>query len=152
MEGIKAGYAENSGHGGNTSIHSYPQKDKLIQIAEEYLANQPRVDLGNGMFTDLDLEFHVDLLVDKAINEKELRKQSSRLGKLQLKNIVIVDQKEYGAFISGTGRSLAMQTYTYKVPISSLPIETLKNEVAKIKSTLKAGQIIINKGPAFDSI
>ena len=152
VEGLKAGYAENSGHGGSTTIHPYPNKNKLIQIAEEYLSKQPKVDLGNGIVIDMDLEFHIDNLVEKAILNKELVHQLTRVKRLTLKNIVVVDQKEYEAFSAGKATSLGMQTHKFKIPISDIPVETLKQHVAKIKSSLKAGQIILNSGPAFKAV
>lgn len=151
IEGIKAGAAKNNGHGGETSIYSYPGKEKLIAIAEDYLKKQPQVDLGNGVLITLNLEFFVDDLVDKAIQEKEIKRYTANLKRMMTKQIIIVNKQEYEDFIQGKRQDLTMDTMKFIIPLSQVPESTLHTGLAKIKARLKPGEMILNTGPNFDS-
>lgn len=86
INGKKSGYAENQGHGGNTSYHANEGCRDIIKQAEEYCKTLPAHKASFGDI-EIDLEFFIDLLLDDHIKEKETKKVAKQLEKDSKKGI-----------------------------------------------------------------
>ena len=82
INGIKAGYAKNDGHGGCTEYHAHTGHRDLIEQAEEYCLTLPPIVYEadkhmKGFTIDMNLENFIDELVTKHLAgnfEKKLKK------------------------------------------------------------------------------
>lgn len=80
IDGVKVGYAQNDGRGGDTyiqAIEPYDRNRKLIQDAEEYCKTLPPETYEyNGTTRELTmrLDFYIDKLVDKSVMDKQYAK------------------------------------------------------------------------------
>lgn len=132
VDDVKSGYAKNAGHGGNTHIMPYdgPVAKEKIKAAEVYCKSLPDVD-----DLKMNLEFFVDLLIDKEIEKKEMKK----VEKLFSKGIV------YGIKGSNQYRIVSWKGHTIE-SILKLPNgkETLQNAINKVKAKLEPNETIWN--------
>ena len=100
VNGIKCGYAENSGKGGCTSYHNEgtQQSRELLKQAEEYCLGLPPDKWENNgkIYTfKMDLETYLDNLAFKMINDINRQKEARKMRKNMEKAILIGNDKEY---------------------------------------------------------
>ena len=134
VDGIKVAICENGGYGGSTLISSFDEKtQRYVNEAEEYCKTLPSV---KAFGTDLpmNLEFFVDLLVEKEVKEKERKSFEKKIMNATFKSVV------YG--VKGSG-SFRMAGYPGK-PLHELSPELLKSLVDGVKKKLKPGETIFN--------
>lgn len=77
VNGKKAGYAKNDGHGGCTFIRAYPEQRELFNEAENWLLEQPQINIGTKeqpYMVDSDMETKVDSLFEEWLDKKEQKK------------------------------------------------------------------------------
>ena len=77
IDGKKAAYCKNDGHGGSTNYTPYTNQRSLIEQAESYAKNQPDiiVDLG---YKAISLNSTLEMIIDTAIEEQLLAKEKKR--------------------------------------------------------------------------
>lgn len=100
VNGIKCGYAENTGKGGCTSYHNEgtQQSRELLRQAEEYCLELPPDKWENNgkIYTfKMDLETYIDNLAFKMINDINKQKDARKMRKNMEKAILIGNDKEY---------------------------------------------------------
>ena len=100
VNGIKCGYAENSGKGGCTSYHheGTEQSRNLIRQAEDYCLTLPPMEYeynGEKYAFDMNLHTYLDNLADEMIKAKNKEKDDQKLRKEMQKGIVIGTDNEY---------------------------------------------------------
>jgi len=99
VNGKKAGYCENDGHGGCTYYNGYDLKGKeLIAKADQWLSEQPSIlhDIGSTRIEiKSNLENLIDVMVNDYINAKEAEKFEKKLKKDMLKYIVFKSPNGY---------------------------------------------------------
>lgn len=90
IDGKKVGYAENSGHGGPTDYRAdKPEFNEIIERAEEYCKNLPPHESSfGGDPLPMDLEFFIDLLVDKEINDRAMKAALKRVEKKFINHLI----------------------------------------------------------------
>lgn len=100
VNGIKCGYAENTGKGGCTSYHNEgtEQSRELLKQAEIYCLGLPPDKWENNgkIYTfKMDLETYIDNLAFKMINDINKQKDARKMRKNMEKAILIGNDKEY---------------------------------------------------------
>lgn len=140
IDGKPVGEAGNDGKGGATYYRaSHHDFIPLIKQAEEYCRQLPPYKFGNGPDLPMDLEFYLDLIVEKHIEQKLIMQLQKKRLKDQKDRLIYGTEKEYRA------------TYWRGNP-GKIPIETmlkhyrdiLISKIAEIKATLKPGEKILN--------
>lgn len=88
IDGRKAGYAKNDGHGGCTEYHSYPSFHDAILKAHEFLAEQADIVYPNSDGTgEFSVKSNMENWIDFQIANKENEKFQKKLQKDMLKGI-----------------------------------------------------------------
>jgi len=137
VNGIKAGYAYNDGHGGSTGYNYYPGKRGEIKDAEEYCNSLPdgSFSYGDKVVTyKMNLERFIDDEIDKYVKKKEDERLEKRLKKDMLKGIVYGTKNNY-KLVSWGGYTLE-QLLNHKSGIMVVKL--------KIKDLKKKGETILN--------
>jgi len=140
IDGKPVGEAGNDGKGGTTYYRaSHHDFIPLIKQAEEYCRQLPPYKFGNGPDLPMDLEFYLDLIVEKHIEQKVAMQMQKKRLKDQKDSIIFGTEKEY------------LRTY-WRSKTGKVPIETMLNnhrdilisKIAEVKSNLKPGERILN--------
>jgi len=140
INGVKAAFAKNDGHGGPTYYANVGQilNAKLVSQAEEWAKAQPdhKYESSHGMkefSVKMDLEHYIDLLVASQ-EEKQM------LAKRQVAGLVVgvPGSEQLSIFKIRQTRGLPKRT------IANLSIENLKSLVANVTKQLKPGERILN--------
>lgn len=98
INGIKCGYAENSGKGGCTSYHNEgtQQSRELMKQAEEYCLTLPPYYIGKNDFViNMSLEHYIDNLAYELIKKKDDEAIAKKLNKEMQKAILIGTDTQY---------------------------------------------------------
>ncbi len=140
IDGKPVGEAGNDGKGGATYYRpSHHDFIPLIKQAEEYCRQLPPYKFGNGPDLPMDLEFYLDLIVEKHIEQKLIMQMQKKRLKDQKDRLIYGTETEYRA------------TYWRGNP-GKIPIETmlkhyrdiLISKIAEVKSKLEPGERILN--------
>jgi len=132
VDGKKCGYCKNSGQGGCTEYHSYPENRDLFNKTEKWLLNQPDINIGSvtdPYMVTCNMESKVDQLFENWLNKKS----EDRRKKKMLNHIM------WGV---PNGSS-----YTYvklPKPIKDIPHIVLQSYLNKLKGDFKEGQVFLN--------
>jgi hypothetical protein len=155
VDGVKAGYAENHGHGGNTNYDYYGDRGtpvgdrnkKLIETAEAYAKSLPAehvTEIGGQPVEPFDIQPTLEHMIDRLVEEHDIAKHKERtqkqLQKRMQSNIVFGKPggEEY-RYIGWTGRTL--------VDIAALPNgkKAIEDLIARVKTTkMQKGDVILN--------
>lgn len=105
VNGNKLASCENDGHGASTNVLFFPEKRELGEEIRAFLKTQPKIKPeGYDFEFDLDMEYIVDELLSKHLQEKEHQKMMRRT----LKALLFKD-KEGGYYeISWKNKSLTI--------------------------------------------
>jgi len=76
VDGKLFGEAKNHGRGGCTNIWVEPSMREVQPLVEAYCKNLPPLEV-DGMTLPMDLEFHIDLLAEQKVREKQLKRSLS---------------------------------------------------------------------------
>lgn len=130
IDGKKVGYCENRGTGGSTDYHGNSKEDNaIIAKAEEYCKTLPKVKY-NDMEWEQSLEGVIDDCLDAYLKEKEENKRK----KMHLKGICYgVPERPSYRYVSWSKKTLAQ--------VDKI---SLQRAYDKVKSELKAGEVIFN--------
>ncbi len=146
INGKKVGYAKNHGIGGPTDYAADPFHDqeanKLIQEAEKWCQQLPpeKSDFSD-MSLPMDLEFYLDILVEKFLLEKDSKKKTKRMAthilfgdKLRYIEVTwgknwpiskMIERPDGQAMIRKTLAELKVKYPTYKLLNTNIPQELL---------------------------
>lgn len=128
----KVGYAKNDGRGGETEVRGYSKTDnELIAEAEAYCKDLPKYTWeSNGKTHEIDmsLDFFIDELVQKFIEDKEFKKHMNKIKK-SFKSVIV-----YGIPDGDGFKELSGMYWRNKKPLSEIPVNVLQNGVDKIKA------------------
>jgi len=144
INGIQAGHAKNSGHGGSTDYyHNNDKGRELIHKAEAYCKGLPDKQFPKDQYMEafsipMSLEQYIDDLVNDYIEKKEQASFAKKLNKAMERGIV------FG--IAGESfTTLAFTTPFAKVLDHPKATEIIKNAIInKVLPELKDGNIILN--------
>ena len=130
VNGVKAGYAKNSGQGGCTDCRAHFEHRDLFAQAEKYLSTLPPTKLPGYTF---ELESNMENLVDELF-EKWLKEQANKkVAKKMESAIIILLENGNMNLISWPKRKL-----------SEVPLQNLQAVYDKTKNNLKPREEIIN--------
>ena len=150
----KVGTCKNSGQGGSTDI--YPEYStnedrtkyfrKKIKQAEAFCKTLPGIKSSFGdKDLEMDLEFFVDLEVEKELRKKDAQKILKRIDKDCLKHIVIMSKKVHDNFIAGKSSEIPYKLFGWKRLIADVPTEVIIKQLPNIKAQLIGDEFIYNK-------
>lgn len=143
VDGVHMGYASNRGHGGNTNITFVNGQKELYFKAVKYCASLPKHQSEFGPM-DMDLEFFIDLLVEKEDHKKQEQANARRLLRDYDKGIVI------GVKGSNTYSMITWKGHTVKSLMSTIVGQNmLKKALENIKAKLKPNETIWNTNINF---
>lgn len=141
IDGTKAGYASNRGHGGSTDYNhlNTDTSRMLIKNAEKFCAAMAPIDLGmSGRTIPMTLEHYIDELVYAEDSKKEIKKFEAKTAKACLTGICYgIKGKEFRSR-GWKGRTIAQVLNTLDGP------HHVAKLIADIKSTLKPNEEILN--------
>lgn len=154
VEGIKIATCTNRGNGGSTDIflNYTKEKDKekyreLLKKAEAFAKTLPGVKSEfkkNGLLP-MDLEFFVDLAVEKDLAQAHIKRFVKKLEKDCLNNIVMINKKQLDEFLEGGTIQPGYKMVGWKGrPINTIPADVIKQQLPAVKARLKEGEIIYN--------
>lgn len=135
INGKKAGYCSNYGHGGPTDFHAYDDAGKeLIKEAEAYAKTLPPVELGEELGS---VPKDLESVIDDLLYQHQLKKDLKRYEK---KNIVFGNPK------TGSIQTLGWQgSHTIEgMKQSEAGRTAIQKVVDKILTELKPGEFILN--------
>lgn len=132
VNGKKFAECGNGGHGAPTDIRVFPECKGLAQEIEVFLKTQPKVKLeGCDFELDRDMELIVDTLLQKLLDEKEMRKIKAKTKKS------LVFRKPDGDHIVVSWKN---QTIATMIAVTG-GSEALKKVIVK---EVTAGNVLIN--------
>lgn len=154
VNGKRAGYAKNSGHGEETHVSHFSETRDLFKSAEAFCKLLPPYSTpGLTNPIPMDLALFVDNLLETYLVKLDQEKALRKLDKLTEKKIVILNEKEFNDFKKGTSSALSYRTINYKRNLSECSPESLKIEIGRVKkSVLAPGEIIYNDFSYLDMI
>ncbi|MBT2559809.1 hypothetical protein J7E50_17960 [Pedobacter sp. ISL-68] len=142
IEGRKAGTASNTGHGGPTGYRADDEKGKkLIERAEAWCKTLPPDKFrseGKDYSFEMNLESHIDKLLDKWLDERDLKRFQTRIKK----------EMERGVVVGIPNESYSL--WRFKMPLANYlknasGLQVIKRAlVNEILPTLREGRIILN--------
>lgn len=142
IDGRKAGTTSNAGHGGPTGYSADDENGKkLIKKAEAWCKTLPPekfMSEGKEYSFEMNLESHIDKLLDKWLNERDLKRFQSRIKREMERGIVVGIPNE------------SYSLWRFKMPIANYianpkGLEVIKNVLINdIIPTLQEGKIILN--------
>lgn len=134
----KLAACSNSGHGGSTDIHFFPQYTQIGRKIENFLETQPKIKCeGCDFEMDLNLEYIVDELVTELLKAKGLKKLMKQTGKY----LVFRNPK-------GTYYQIGWKKYKVDELLKTRPgQDMLKNTIA---IHVSKGNILINENIPAD--
>mgnify|MGYP006935479427 CR=1 FL=1 len=140
IDGKPVGEAGNDGKGGATYYRaSHHDFIPLIKEAEKYCIQLPPVKYAEGDTLPMDLEFYLDLIVEKHIEQKEIiRLQKKRLTMQKDSLIFGTETKFSGVFWRGNPGKIPIETMLKHYR------DILISKIAEVKSNLKPGERILN--------
>ena len=100
IDGVKCANASNHGHGGSTNILALkPEFRSKIEQAEAYCKTLPP-EVHSWGTVNIDLEYFIDKLMDKHLNDKENKRFEQKKQKAMVNKIVLSneDGNEYATF------------------------------------------------------
>ena len=129
----------NSGHGGPTDVHIFPECRAFGNEVEEFLSKQPKIKCEEYDFEmDCDLEYVVDELVQKLLEAKEMKRIMNKT-----KNSLVFKGVD-GEYYTMGWKSKALTELIVKHPIGRESIKkTIAEQVAK-------GSVLINENIPSD--
>ena len=135
VNGVKAGYAKNDGHGGCTFYNAYENKRDLIEQAEKHCLTLPPY--VSGTFTlPMNLEMFIDNIIDDEVNKKEVAKFEKKKVTAMAKNLIFnKGEKDRFSMIAWKGVTIAQMV---SVPNGK---DILSKKIAELK---KDGYTILN--------
>lgn len=135
VDGKKVAECKNDGLGGSTDIYAYPNMYEMLKKTEDYCKTLPPYIFESGLTLDMDLSMVIDDLVEKFVNERELKKHLKKLEKNCLKGIC------YGT--TDCYHTLTWKNHTIesllKIPKGRTVIQL------KLKELINEGKDILNK-------
>lgn len=135
VNGKKLADCENDGHGGSTNVRFFPEACKLGDEIEAFLKTQPKIKPeGYDFEFDLDLEYIVDDLLYKHLQEKERQKMMRKTEK----SLIFKDTDGGYYHISWQNKQLTIDTLL-KMPKGR---ESIKSIIAR--ETAK-GAVLVNE-------
>jgi hypothetical protein len=138
VNGKKAGYCNNDGHGGCTNVHVDNQKE-----VEEYCKSLPAIDFG-GLKVDSNLENVVDMLFEEWLKEKSRKDLKKKLKKFMLTGICIEEENGFSVMTFKLGGKVMLLSDLFKV-------EKYVENIRQTCMTLKAdGKTILNTNLPFE--
>ncbi len=137
VNGKKAGYCKNDGHGGNTYVHVENRNE-----VEDYCKSLPPIDFG-GLMVDSNLENLVDMLFEDWLKEKSKKDLKKKLEKAMLKGICIEEENGFSVMTFKLGGKVMLLSDLFKV-------EKFVEAIRQTCMTLKAdGKTILNTNLPF---
>jgi hypothetical protein len=137
VNGKKAGYCKNDGHGGNTNVRIENQNE-----VEEYCKSLPAIDFG-GLMVDSNLENVVDMLFEEWLKEKSRKDLKKKLKKFMLTGICIEEENGFSVMTFKLGGKVMLLSDLFKV-------EKYVENIRQTCMTLKAdGKTILNTNLPF---
>jgi hypothetical protein len=130
INGVKAGYAKNSGHGGCTDCRAHFEHKDLFAKAEKHLLTLPPKKLPGYTF---ELESNMENLVDELFENWLKAKDNKKLEKKMESNFLVRRADGNIALSGWKNRTLAQ-----------MPLPALQMTYDNIKKQLKTGETIIN--------
>lgn len=135
VNGKKLADCENDGHGGSTNVRFFPETCKLGDEIEAFLKTQPKIKPeGYDFEFDLDLEYIVDDLLYKHLQEKERQKMMRKTEK----SLLFKDTDGGYYHISWQNKKLTIDTLL-KIPKGR---ESIKNIIAR---EMAKGAVLVNE-------
>ena len=138
INGKKVGYCKNTGQGGCTDYHGdYSSNDAttkrnnaLITEAEAYCKALPKTKWKQMEFAQ-SLESVIDDLLENWLEAKEVKKFEKKMLTCILVGSADDNRNQYSY-------------YNFKRPLSDFTPKQLQDSISRIKTNLKAGQVILN--------
>lgn len=154
VDGIKTANCSNRGQGGSTDITSLyfeneikmKKSRELLAKAEAFAKTLPGIksDFSKKLLS-MNLEFYVDLEIEKDLSSAEIKRNLKNIDKQCLKSIVIISKKKLEDFKSGKSVEIPYKLVGWKRPIADVPVETIKKQLPAVKLQLKGDEFIYNK-------
>lgn len=133
VNGMKLADCGNDGHGGSTDIRFFPECTEMGRTIESFLRTQPKVKpRGFDMELDFNLEYIIDELVQKLLEERELKKIKSKTKS----NLVFKDTK--GGYFKISWKKHTIDTLLSSPAGCKILKNTIQTEVSK-------GNVLINE-------
>lgn len=141
LDNKKVGFYRNSGNGGMGSLDAYsikedykPNREKIKEI-NVLISKLPKVKSGylNDVLLDIDIDWVIEELVEYSKFEK-LMKKAILFGKDEKSNVFGLSFPNQYKIVSWKGIT----------DINKLNTIQLKNEIEKVKKSLKEGEVIFN--------
>lgn len=156
INGELVALCDNSGKGGETDIRAYPKHEtregydkvrKIIAEAEAYAKTLPGVpsSFSDDKLLPMSLDFWVDLEVDKFAQVKDREKIIKRIDKACETKVLIFNKKEFESFMAGKTLEMSQREWSFKKPLSSFPVDYLKEQINGIKNRISSEEFIYNK-------
>lgn len=154
VNGIFCGTASNRGHGGCTELNPNIDKLALWKAAGDYVKNLPSNTIIPQIPSNtlLSLDDFVDELIDRHVNELELKKAIGTIKKKAKTAILVALKAELDSFLAGNILELRYNQYSIK-NISKLPRNRQTELMLELKRNaehnLQDGEVILNDSPLF---
>lgn len=156
VDGEKIANCSNRGKGGNnqiTAIYSENEKKRKhyreqLAKAEAFAKTLPGVksDFKKDGLLPMDLEFFIDLEIEKDLFKKDIQKFIKKLDKLTEKNIVVISKSKLEKYKAGELRELNYRLFgNGKNPIAMYPKENLVRSLNAIKLKFIGDEEFYNK-------
>ena len=126
VNGAKLAHCGNDGRGGSTDVRFFPECIETGRMIETFLRTQPNVKPeGFDLELDFNLEYIVDKLVQKLLDERELKKIKNKTSKC----LVFKDTK--GGYYTISWKKLTIEEILMKPEGPKVLKETIQKEVSK---------------------
>lgn len=134
VNGKKAGYAKNNGHGGCTDCRHYPEHRELFKQAEEFCLTLPPRKFP-PMFNSKGFEVPMNMeeFVDQALDNHLIAKDAKKLEKKMVNSILI------GVPGAGSYRQIS-----FNKPLAEIQTLQLQVYINKYKKEFKEGEKFLN--------
>jgi hypothetical protein len=134
VDGVKAGYAKNDGHGGSTFYQPYEGKRQLLEKAEAFAKSLPDIKYpaSDGMKAfsiESNLENVIDDLLEQEMKKKDVKKLEKKMEK---------------SLLFGKPNSGSYSQVSFKIPLAAMPKLQLQVFVNKYKKEFKTGEKFLN--------
>lgn len=138
VDGKKAGYAKNDGHGGCTFYQAYDGKRSLIEAAEKFCETLPdrTFDMGKGRDPFV-MKMNLEQMIDNLLEDEMQKRADAKFKKKLEKNMV-------NSIMWGVPNSGSYTRLKQKRPLSKYPLPSLQALIDKIKKEFKPGEVFLN--------
>jgi len=148
INGKHAGYANNEGQGGPTSVQSKdPQSREVLNQVEQYFGTLPKMQY-QGMKTELTfqptLDGYIDEIINDLFNEKERSKYEKKLQKDCEVGICFGSENHYAMAYWNDPRNTRKKIALAQMLTMPKGKETIVARIAEIRATLEEGERILN--------